>query len=153
MDGLSGLYLPPQKPLSQTGGQKLLSNPNLSAVSGEIQQAIQSLSAQGDASRVLLVIDQLDLVLATGGAQSGAVEVGEMLLGLREVCDLVEYFCCRKQLIILARSRNSLSFVIRQSSGIKSTDTLGIRSWSNVIRYSTPGRFHHEFKAIGFRHG
>jgi elongator complex protein 6 len=92
VDGLSGLYLPTRKHLPQTGGQKLLSHPNSTAVSGEIQQAIQSLSAQDDASRVLLIIDQLDLLLATGGEQVGAVEIGEMLLGLREVCDLVEYF-------------------------------------------------------------
>jgi elongator complex protein 6 len=88
VDGLIGLYLPAQKPLPGRGGQKVLSHPNLEAISGDIQQAIQQLNVQDDGSRVLLVVDQLDLLLATGGKQVGTVEVGEMLLGLREVCSL-----------------------------------------------------------------
>lgn len=85
VDGLSGLYLPAQKPLPRGGGQKVLLHPNLEAISRQIQQAVQQLNGQDDQSRVLLVIDQLDLLLATGGTQVGAVEVGDMLLGLREV--------------------------------------------------------------------
>jgi len=37
---------------------------------------------------VVLVIDQLDLLLAAGGDQIGAVAIGEMLMGLREVGDI-----------------------------------------------------------------
>jgi elongator complex protein 6 len=88
VDGLSGLFLPKQRALSGRGGEKILNSSDLTALYGELQQAIQSL---GDAGRVLLVVDQLDLVLATGGDRVGAVALGEMLLGLREVCGLFQY--------------------------------------------------------------
>lgn len=70
------------------GGQTVLSNPDLTAVSEEILKAVEMLKSQDDSSRVLLVIDQLDLLLATSGERIGAVDIEEMLLGLREVCSL-----------------------------------------------------------------
>lgn len=64
-------------------GQKVLSDPDLTAISKEIQHAIEMYSQDG-ASRILLVIDQLDLLLATGGDRVSAVEIEEMLMGMRE---------------------------------------------------------------------
>lgn len=63
------------------------------SISGEIQQAIELLKCQTQdgASRVLLVVDQLDLLLATGDEHIGAVEIGEMLVELREVRRLSSY--------------------------------------------------------------
>lgn len=55
------------------------------SISEEIRQAIDLLKSQDEASRVLLVVDQLDLLVATGDEHIGAVEFGEMLLELREV--------------------------------------------------------------------
>jgi elongator complex protein 6 len=77
--------LPTQKAGQGRDGQNVLSKPDVAAVSGEIQHAIELLNSQDDAGKVLLVIDQLDLLLATGGERIGPVEIGEMLLGLREV--------------------------------------------------------------------
>lgn len=87
MDGLTGLFLP--KPSSSRGGEKTLSSPELAAVSGEIQRTIQNLKDAEGGGNVVLVIDQLDLLLAAGGDQVGAVNLGEMLIGLREVCSLL----------------------------------------------------------------
>jgi elongator complex protein 6 len=85
VDGLSGLYLPTQAGHAG-GGQRVLSSPSPKAVSAEIQLAIESLNAKDSSDRVLLVIDQLDLLLATEGEKISSVEVGELLLELREVC-------------------------------------------------------------------
>jgi elongator complex protein 6 len=87
------LYLPPQKSGQGRGGQKILSDPGLMSIFGEIQQAIELLKSQtqDSASRVLLVVDQLDLLLATGDEHIGAVEIGEMLVELREVRRLSWY--------------------------------------------------------------
>ena len=84
LDGLSGLYLPTQRLVAARLGQKVLSNPDLMAISGEIQQAIEMNSQEGT-SRVLLIIDQLDLFLATGNERISVVEIKEMLMELREV--------------------------------------------------------------------
>lgn len=85
MDGLSGLFLPKT---STGGGEKhILSSPELEPVSGEIWRTIQSLKNVGG-GKVVLMIDQLDLLLAAGGDQIGAVKLGEMLTGLREVCGI-----------------------------------------------------------------
>src|SRR6187402_3010979 len=87
VDGLSGLFLSKyQKPSSARGAENVLTNPGLASISKEIQLAIQALRDAQGAGKILLVIDQLDLVLATGGEQIGPVNVGEMLMGLREVC-------------------------------------------------------------------
>jgi elongator complex protein 6 len=39
---------------------------------------------------VILIVDQLDLLLAAGGDEITAMSLGEMLLGLREVCEFPE---------------------------------------------------------------
>lgn len=87
VDGLSGLYLSTQAGHARDG-QRFLCSPSPKAVSAEIQQAIESLNPKDSSSRVLLVIDQLDLLLATEGEEIGFVEVGELLLELREVRSL-----------------------------------------------------------------
>lgn len=67
----------------------VLSNPGLQIVSQEIQNAANTLrDAQGDA-KVLLVVDQLDLLLAAGGDAFGVVALGEIVMGLREVYALL----------------------------------------------------------------
>lgn len=87
MDGLTGLFLP--KLSSSRGGEETLSSPELTAVSGEVQRTIQSLKDAEGGGNIVLVIDQLDLLLAAGGDQVGAVNLGEMLIGLREVCSFL----------------------------------------------------------------
>lgn len=90
MDGLGGLFVPKQQksPLSKTG-EKILSSPELASVSGEVQKAIQALEEGNSKGKVLLVIDQLDLLLAAGGNGIGAVNLGEVLMGWREVCNAI----------------------------------------------------------------
>ena len=84
MDGLSGLFVSKmQKAAVGKVGEKVLSDSALEHVSGEILGSIRNL--KGDGERVLLVVDQLDLLLAAGGEQIGAVDLGDMLMGLREV--------------------------------------------------------------------
>lgn len=87
MDGLSGLCVPnTQRVAVGRVGEKILSSPTLVNVSEEVLGSIRSLKASQEGGKVLLIIDQLDLLLAAGGEQIGAVGLGDMLMGLREVC-------------------------------------------------------------------
>lgn len=88
MDGLSGLFLPKeQKASSAKVADKVLSSSSLEVVSQELRNAVKTLG--GAPGKVVLIVDQLDLLLAAGGEIVGAVKVGEMLMSLREVCALV----------------------------------------------------------------
>jgi elongator complex protein 6 len=89
VDGLSGLFLPKQlRAAPGRVGEKILSDPSLASVSREVQTAIQALKDSEGAGKIILVVDQLDLLLATGGNQFGSGDLGDMLMGLREVRDL-----------------------------------------------------------------
>jgi elongator complex protein 6 len=86
VDGLSGLFLPKQ--LRAAPGRvegKILSDPSLASVSREVQNTIQALKNSEGAGKIILVVDQLDLLLAAGGDQIGSVSLGDMLMSLREV--------------------------------------------------------------------
>ena len=90
IDGLSGLFVSKQRASPTNVGERILSSPSLDVVSEEIRGAIQALKDASGGSKVLLVVDQLDLLLAAGGDQIDAVNVGEMLMGWREVCGRCE---------------------------------------------------------------
>lgn len=61
----------------------------LADVGGTLAAAVDALRARG-AGRVVLVVDQLDLLLATAGAEEGGAEgLRAVLLDLREVCTTV----------------------------------------------------------------
>jgi elongator complex protein 6 len=66
-------------------GESSLSSPDFAAVSGETELNIQRLKDDDGGGEVVLVIDQLDLILATGGDQFEAVKLAETLMGLRQV--------------------------------------------------------------------
>lgn len=85
MDGFSELFLPKQEP---TTGRKMGGKQDFSCIFGNIREAIHNLAPDNGPSKILLFIDQLDLLLAAGDNQLGAVELGEMLLEAREVWDL-----------------------------------------------------------------
>ena len=90
MDGLSGLFVPrQQKSVTQRAGQAVLRSSDLSVVTEELSNAISQLDGgqERGSSKVVLVIDQLDLLLAAGGERVGVGKLLEMLMGLREVCD------------------------------------------------------------------
>lgn len=87
IDGLSGLFTPKHgKPMSSSkGGDKILVNSGLGRVSEEIHAAIEAMKTSPGGSKVLLVVDQLDLLLAAGGEDINAMNIGEMLVGFRDV--------------------------------------------------------------------
>lgn len=87
VDGLSGLFLPKQQkqPVKRPGAKRLVDS-GLASISGEISNAIKDL---GEAGKVVLVVDQLDLLLATAGGQVGAVDITDLLTGLREVSHIL----------------------------------------------------------------
>ncbi len=84
MDGLSELFVPKHGKPAVQRDEKVLNNPSLASVFDVINAAIQSLK-NSHGERILLVFDQLDLLLAAGGQSINAVNIGEMLTGLREV--------------------------------------------------------------------
>jgi elongator complex protein 6 len=59
----------------------------LDSVFEAIKTEIIALKSQAG-NKVLVVIDQFDLLLAAGGDGINAVSLGEMVMGLREVSDL-----------------------------------------------------------------
>jgi hypothetical protein len=85
VDGLSTLFLSQQGKPAVTGESgSVLTSPSLAIISEEIPGAIRRMKDSHEGSKVLLVIDQLDLLLAAGYGVS-PVNLGDMLIGLREV--------------------------------------------------------------------
>ncbi|KAH7386243.1 hypothetical protein BKA64DRAFT_138149 [Cadophora sp. MPI-SDFR-AT-0126] len=85
VDGLSSLFLPRQPSVAaRNSGEKVIIKSGLESVAKEIQDSIETLQAPRSTSKILLVIDQLDLLLAAGGEEIGAVKLQDMLMGLRE---------------------------------------------------------------------
>lgn len=82
---MSGLFLP--KSSSGREGEKILSDTEFAPVSTEIKRTIQNLKHAEGGRNIILVIDQIDLLLAAGGDQIGAVNLEDMLMDLREVSD------------------------------------------------------------------
>jgi elongator complex protein 6 len=94
VDGLSGTFLPRQgKAISAKAGNVTLTNPSLVNVFEALQNAVKTLR-NTQSAKILLVVDQLDLLLATDGDAVGAVEMGELLMSLREVCSVLLKLWC-----------------------------------------------------------
>lgn len=161
VDGLSGLFLPTQQKLVPgRGSEKTLSSPQLDRVSVDISEAVRQLKAgQENAGKILLVIDQLDLLLAASGDKIDAVALGEMLVGLREVGIIphLVLLCRQKQEATDNKgsecTRNNCHTIGRLSTGFSTTNTSGNQSRSILTEYSTSGRFSHEFEAVRHRYG
>ena len=119
MDGLSGMFIPKQKFTTKVG-EKILTDPALTHVSEQIEKSIHMLSEGG--GKVVLVIDQLDFLLAAGGEQVSVGGLNDMLLGLREVCVHGEHL----ELWLMVNTaclRNSDNDISRPASGRSSSDT------------------------------
>ncbi|KAK0111401.1 hypothetical protein ONS95_001762 [Cadophora gregata] len=85
LDGIGGLFLPRQSSaLARRGGERVITKPGLETITRDIQESIEALQGPQGTGKVLLVIDQLDLLLAAGGEELGTVQVEEMLMDLRE---------------------------------------------------------------------
>ena len=86
VDGLSGLFLPGTGPGKD--GEVVLRSAELRKVYEDISGVVRSLKNGRDGSdcgKVVLVIDALDLLLVTAGANASSVGLGDMLMDLREV--------------------------------------------------------------------
>jgi elongator complex protein 6 len=79
---LSGLFIPGTR--NQKG---VITNSGLDSVFEAVKSEILALKVQSR-SKVLVVIDQLDLLLAAGGDEINAVKLGQMVMGLQEVSSL-----------------------------------------------------------------
>lgn len=148
MDGLGGLFLPRQpSAAARRGGEKVLSSPTLESVTKEIQGGIDALQGTG---KVLLVIDQLDLLLAAGGEQFGAVNVEDMLMGLREVC-----WSTTREMDLMLMSNSECACddhdaFCRPAPGVKSPNPFRVKSCGSSAKYGSSSGFHHELEAAGF---
>jgi elongator complex protein 6 len=84
VDGLSGLYLPDTEKIPDKAGEHTLRSPDLSKVSSTIQTACQSLqSSPSSSDKVLLILDSLDLLLATQEGTLTPQDLSDTLLDLR----------------------------------------------------------------------
>ncbi|PVH73353.1 hypothetical protein DL98DRAFT_469422 [Cadophora sp. DSE1049] len=85
VDGLSSLFLPRQPgATARRAGENVLVKPGLEGVAKQIQDSIEALQSSQGTGKILLVIDQSDLLLAAGDEEVGAVKVEDILMGLRE---------------------------------------------------------------------
>jgi elongator complex protein 6 len=89
VDGLSSLYLPVQtQAAAGKPGEVVLQSPKLAKVGEGILSVVQSLHSSGDSQgtgKVMLIIDALDLLLATSGNDASPVGMEDMLMDLQEV--------------------------------------------------------------------
>lgn len=87
IDGLSSLFLPSNSRTAPREDPSLIQGNELSRIASKVKAAIQALKAQG--GNVVLVIDQLDFLLASSNGQDGISSsiLGEMLMELRQVCN------------------------------------------------------------------
>jgi hypothetical protein len=85
VDGLSGLFL--SGPGAGNDGEVILRSAELERVYQDILGAVHSLQNKGggQGGKVLLIVDALDLLLATAGMNASSVGLGDMLMDLREV--------------------------------------------------------------------
>ena len=64
----------------------ILGKSDLASISDEIKRAVETLRVgQDGGTKIMLIVDQVDLFLATGGDHVTTSGVEEMLLALREV--------------------------------------------------------------------
>lgn len=90
VDGLSELYLPSSLAKQMTSAKQdgiitLRDGMNISGIKDGIMSAIRTVQTSGTA-KVVLIVDQLDLLLAAGGDAVSVAAVEDMLMELREVC-------------------------------------------------------------------
>lgn len=88
LDGLSGLFLGRTKSRMGTGGANTLQSDELENIRSSLKSTVHALQADG--GKVVLVIDQLDLLLATSGDKMSIVALGDMLMDLRLVSELAD---------------------------------------------------------------
>jgi len=151
VDGLSGLFVPRTRAAAGKVGEKILSSPALANVSEELVGSIRSLKdSQGESGKILLVIDQLDLLLAAGGEQIGAVGLGDMLMGLREVCLQCLRMIATSTDIWLGGSFYCCYAICGLSSCVSSTYAIGEGSRRFLAEFGPPSRFHFRVEAAGY---
>ncbi|KAH8802683.1 hypothetical protein F5884DRAFT_903322 [Xylogone sp. PMI_703] len=87
VDGLSGLFQPQGRTgVLEKGKGTVLASTDPQALLKDIERAIQQLrsSSSQNEGKILLVIDQLDLLLAAGGDAITPASLGDLLMSLRE---------------------------------------------------------------------
>ncbi|TVY93454.1 hypothetical protein LAWI1_G000781 [Lachnellula willkommii] len=143
VNGLTALFVPGmQIALVGKAGERILSNPALEPVSREILGSIQNL--KGDRGRILLVVDQLDLLLAAGSEHIGVVGLADMLMGFREeVHSTVTTLAADFPLVSVQRTpleKDHAAFLLSvahqadYTMGLRLLDTGTARDVSGVIR-------------------
>lgn len=93
VDGLTELFRASSGPESKSAAsgnaeKKLLSNSTLEHLSRQLSEAITKSQARGLKSKVVLILDNPDLILAASGDHTSGSALQELLLELREVSHL-----------------------------------------------------------------
>lgn len=83
IDGLSELYLEPVKSKAGTRSANVIRANELGNILNTVKNTLKAL--QAGSGKVILVIDQLDLLLATSGDKLDTVALGDMLMDWRLV--------------------------------------------------------------------
>lgn len=89
VDGLRELYLRPLKSKMSTSGEITLRSDELQNIDSTLQRTLGELEA--DTGKVVLVIDQLDLLLATSGDRLNVVTLGDALMEWRLVSNFGDF--------------------------------------------------------------
>lgn len=98
IDGLGGLFSDPKAPAAQPAtsgspGSRVLANPTLAELRKQVLEAVTSLQHQGLGSKLVLVLDSPDLLLAASGETLTGAALQDVLLDVREVSPPQQMTC------------------------------------------------------------
>jgi elongator complex protein 6 len=90
VDGLSGLFLGPEVKARPPGQdwRCTLTSPEVADVGAVLHAAVDGLAQGSGNGKVVLVIDQLDFLLAAAGTERLGLQLHDLLLDLREVSSM-----------------------------------------------------------------
>lgn len=98
VDGLSRLFSDPKAPAAQpvtsgSPGSRVLASPTLAELRKQVLEAVTSLQHQGPGSKIVLVLDSPDLLLAASGEAVTGAALQDVLLDVREVSPPQQMTC------------------------------------------------------------
>ncbi|KAJ9155163.1 hypothetical protein NKR23_g1606 [Pleurostoma richardsiae] len=160
VDGLSSLYLPPPASANvrPAPGKERLTSPRIADVSRALHSAVDKLLATssqaagegaGKARKVVLVVDQLDFLLASTAEEEAGTALGDMLLDIREKVHATILTLAADDPLVAAQTtaleRRHAAFVLELAHeaevvlSLRLLDTGAARDVSGVVRITRGG--------------
>ncbi|KAL3420057.1 hypothetical protein PVAG01_08556 [Phlyctema vagabunda] len=145
VDGLSGLFVPKQpKDCLAADSNRVLQNTELEAIQAQILDSMNTVNERATGAKTLLIVDQLDVMMALKSEKIHAVNLGELLMCLQERVHATVITAAADFPLILSQQtlleRNHAAFVIGLAHraeyimSLRLLDTGTARDVSGVLR-------------------